>query len=474
MWKRIYPHGRNTSSIGLNFCYYSGMKKIGMISLGCPKNLVDSEKMLAELAEAGCLVPAPLEEADVILINTCGFLAASREEALDAIAQAMKLKHSGSAKRVVVAGCLPSRFGPGCIPAGVDAIIGVNDRDKIVQAVCGENEFVSVRDEPVGYGPGASMGDSGRFRLTPPHTAYLRIAEGCDRKCTFCTIPAIRGPMRSKPLDMVLGEARELIDSGAIELNIIAQDTTAWGEDLGGGWNLSGLLRELDKLDGAGWLRLMYTYPRNFSDELIDTIAASQHVIPYIDMPLQHISSGVLKRMGRKIDRKATEELLWKLRDRIEGLVIRTSFIVGFPGETEEEYEELLDFVQEFQFDNLGVFEFSPEEGTAAARLPDQLPDDVVAARADEIMSVQQEIVEENNQNLVGEKIDVLIDGEYEDQTYTFGRYYGQAPDIDGLCLLAAPAEPGQIITCTITEAQDYDLIVQPATRRKRGIRVKY
>ncbi|HPS53236.1 MAG TPA: 30S ribosomal protein S12 methylthiotransferase RimO [Phycisphaerae bacterium] len=449
------------------------MKKIGIISLGCPKNLVDSEKMLAELAEAGCLLPAPLEEADVILINTCGFLAASRQEALDAIGQALELKHAGSARRVVVAGCLPSRFGPGCIPAGVDAIIGVNDRDKIVQAVCGEGEFVSVCKEAAGFGPGESAGDAGRFRLTPPHTAYLRIAEGCDRKCTFCTIPAIRGPMRSKPLDMVLAEARELIDSGAIELNIIAQDTTAWGEDLGDEWNLSLLLENLDRLDGAGWLRLMYTYPRNFGDELIEAIATAEHVVPYVDMPLQHISSSVLKRMGRRIDRPATEELLHKLRERIDGLVLRTSLIVGFPGESDEEYGELLDFVKKFRFDNLGVFEFSPEEGTPAAKLPGQLPDDVVADRADEIMAVQHEIVLENNRAMVGRKVDVLIDGEADDQACTFGRYYGQAPDIDGLCLLNEPAEPGRILSCTVTGVDDYDLQVTPSSRRQKGCKVK-
>lgn len=449
------------------------MKKIGIISLGCPKNLVDSEKMLADLAEAGCLLPAPLEEADVILINTCGFLAASREEALDAIEQALELKRSGSAKRVVVAGCLPSRFGPGCIPAGVDAIIGVNDRDKIVAAVCGENELVSVVKEPVGFGPGASMGDAGRFRLTPPHTAYLRIAEGCDRKCTFCTIPAIRGNMRSKPADMVLAEARELIESGVFELNIIAQDTTAWGEDFGGGQNLSSLLRQLDDLDGAGWLRLMYTYPRNFSDELIDTIAASKHIIPYIDMPLQHISSSVLKRMGRQIDRAATEKLLRKLRDRIEGLVLRTSFIVGFPGETEAEFNELLEFVDEFRFENLGVFEYSPEEGTPAAKMAGQISDSLAAERADAIMSLQLDIVQENNESLVGQHIDVLIDGDNEDQTYNLGRYYGQAPDIDGMCLLPAPAKPGEVVTCRITRAEEYDLIVEKLPRPRKNTRKK-
>ncbi|HNX27732.1 MAG TPA: MiaB/RimO family radical SAM methylthiotransferase, partial [Phycisphaerae bacterium] len=288
-----------------------------------------------------------------------------------------------------------------------------------------------------------------------------------------CTIPAIRGPMRSKPLDMVLAEARELIDSGAIELNIIAQDTTAWGEDLGDEWNLSLLLENLDRLDGAGWLRLMYTYPRNFGDELIEAIATAEHVVPYVDMPLQHISSSVLKRMGRRIDRPATEELLHKLRERIDGLVLRTSLIVGFPGESDEEYGELLDFVKKFRFDNLGVFEFSPEEGTPAAKLPGQLPDDVVADRADEIMAVQHEIVLENNRAMVGRKVDVLIDGEADDQACTFGRYYGQAPDIDGLCLLNEPAEPGRILSCTVTGVDDYDLQVTPSSRRQKGCKVK-
>jgi len=445
---------------------------VAIVSLGCPKNLVDSEKMLAALAEAGCVVGAPMDDADVILVNTCGFLAAAREEALEMISQAVALKDNSRTRRVVVAGCLPTRDGEKLyeLVPGIDAVIGVNDRELIVDAVLGNQRVTALTPNALAFvadknqNQKTAPGDAGRFRLTPRHTAYLRIAEGCNQKCTFCTIPAIRGAMRSKPPQMILDEGRELISDGAVEMNIIAQDTTAFGADIG--TNLASLLRQLNALDGAQWLRLMYTYPRGFDDELIDAIVECECVLPYLDMPLQHISDGILKRMGRGIGRTATETLLEKLCDRIDGLIIRTSFIVGFPGETQQDFKELLDFVSNFQFDSVGVFEYSPEPGTPAAKMDDQISAQLAAERAAEIMAAQQTIATSANESLIGAPLEVLIDGVDESGTTgatrttgaSIGRYYGQAPDIDGVCILTEPCEVGTIIRGTIVGSQEYEI----------------
>ncbi|MBN1942928.1 MAG: 30S ribosomal protein S12 methylthiotransferase RimO [Phycisphaerae bacterium] len=448
---------------------------VALVSLGCPKNLVDSESMLAALGQAGCVVGAPMDKADVIVINTCGFLAAARAESYDVIAEAVELKRGGRAKRVVVAGCLSTRDRETVFQHApdVDAVIGVNDRESIVEAVMGEGKFAAYDSHPCPYSR-RSSGDAGRFRLTPPHTAYLRIAEGCSQKCSFCTIPAIRGPLRSKPADMVLAEARELIADGAVELNVIAQDTTAWGEDFPEkkgqkSGNLSSLLRRLNALDGAAWIRLMYTYPRRFDDELIDAIASLDHVLPYIDMPLQHISTGVLRRMRRGVTRRRVETLLGKLRDRVPGLAIRTSFITGFPGETAAEFRELLDFVWEFQFDAVGVFEFSPEPGTPAERMKNQVPAEVAADRAKQIMAAQREIVVAANQSLAEQRqpLEVLVDG-LDPQGRCVGRYYGQAPDIDGLCIFTEPQPPGhygKILPAVVVGFDEYDLIMESSPK---------
>ncbi|MCK4276174.1 MAG: radical SAM protein, partial [Phycisphaerae bacterium] len=264
---------------------------VALVSLGCPKSLVDSEKMLATLAEGGCIVGAPMDQADVVVVNTCGFLAAARDESLEVISEALACKASGAARRVVVAGCLPNRDGRGIyeLAAGIDAVVGVNDRDAILLAVTARRRV--TRLSPC---DGRIAADDGRFRLTPPHTAYLRIAEGCSQRCSFCTIPAIRGPFRSKPPEMVLAEAAELVSDGAVELNVIAQDTTAYGRDLPGRTDLAALLRALDALEGVRWVRLMYAYPRGFGDELIDAIAECRHVVPYVDIPLQHVSDPIL------------------------------------------------------------------------------------------------------------------------------------------------------------------------------------
>jgi len=432
---------------------------VSFVSLGCPKNLVDSEKMLACLAEGGCVVGAPMDDCEVIVINTCGFLADARDEAMGVIFEALEHKAAGRTARVVVAGCLAQRNGDELFDQapGIDAIVGVNDREAILQAVTGEN------NSQVSPCSGRIGSDAGRFRLTPKHVAYLRVAEGCSHPCTFCTIPAIRGPFRSKLAVDVLGEAAELIADGAVELNVIAQDTTSYGSD-SGEIDLAGLLRQLDSLDGATWIRLMYTYPQRFTDDLTRAIDQCARVVPYVDMPLQHIADSVLKRMGRKVKRERIEELLDKLRDA--NIAIRTTFIVGFPGETDDEFEQLLTFVKEFEFDAMGVFAYSPEPGTSAAEMGDQVPDEIKAERVAAMMAAQQEIVFAANDDAVGQFVDVLVDG-LDAQGRCVGRHAGQAPEIDSLCILTEPRDAGQILTVEVVGSEGYDLIVQPQSYSK-------
>ncbi len=430
-----------------------------MVSLGCPKNLVDSEVLAGHLGTAGMVVGAPMDDADVILINTCGFLQASREESLEVIAEAVELKATGRAKRVVVAGCLVNRDGEALLHVvpGIDAVVSVNDRDAIVSAVCGDGPATLISPAgPVGS-------DLGRLRLTPSHTAYLRIAEGCDQKCTYCTIPSIRGPLRSKPLPAVLAEARDLIADGAIELNVIAQDTTTYGRDLRDpdATDTATLLNALDGLDGVGWIRLLYAYPNSFTDDLIAVMAGADHILPYVDMPLQHISDAVLKRMGRQVTRKEIEALLGKLRRAMPAIAIRTTFIVGFPGETDEQFAELLAFVKEFEFDAMGAFEYSPEPGTPAATMDGQVPDAVKAARAEQLMLAQQAIAFTANAAAVGQEIDVLVDG-MDNTGACIARHTGQAPEVDSVCLLTEPVDAGSVVAATIIDWQDYDLVAQP------------
>ncbi len=458
--------------------------KVALISLGCPKNLVDSERMLAILAEAGCVVAAPMDEADVIVVNTCGFLSSARRESLEFIDEAIACKRRGPARRVVVAGCLVNRDAERLyeLRPEIDAIVGVDNRHEILSAVVGKRRVSKVDTHPAGRGsllfnPKSAirnLSDAGRFRLTPPHTAYLRISKGCSQRCTFCTIPAIRGPFRSKPPETVIAEARELIADGCLELNVIAQDTTRYGADFAGAgkdhgkpsvgfegqWNLARLLRELDKLDGVRWIRLMYAYPDRITDELIDCIGECERVVPYLDVPLQHVVGPILKRMGRGMARGRIEALLARLRERIPGLAIRTTFIVGFPGETDAQFGELLDFVRAFRFDALGVFAFSPEEGTPAAAMDDQAPEDVKAERVEAVMLAQQEIAFDANARRVGERLDVLVDG-LDEHGMCVGRHPGQAPEIDGICYLTEPQPAGKIVPAIVVDWDEYDLIVK-------------
>ncbi len=506
---------------------------VAFVSLGCPKNLVDSEKMLGLLAESGMIPVADEEDADAIVINTCGFLEASKEESIGEIQRAVELKHQGACKRVVVAGCLVQRHRAKMLEwcPEIDAMIGVFDRDRILEAVTGTRTDRSDLNSPVPVyssiaanatmawqqrhetspdqsqqsialtvkGQGYFEDDTSRLRLTPRHYAFLRMSEGCNQNCAFCTIPSIRGKMRSKPVDRIIAEMQELIRDGAFELSLIGQDTTSYGEDIGYEPGLAGLLRELDKaaadatggaLPGA-WIRLMYAYPSAFTDEMIDAIAALPRILKYIDMPLQHINDRVLDSMRRRTSRKLIETLLGKLRDRVPGIAIRTTFISGFPGETEEEHKELVQFVRDFGFDAIGVFPYSPEPGTPAGRMHAEgnaVPDDVIDARIEELMLAQQEVVFNRNQQMVDEAraFDVLIDAPSETEfeasgegseglqnTSIFeGRTYQQAPDIDSTTLVISREElsPGEVVPCRIVGFNDYDLIAQPVADLERKV----
>ncbi len=441
---------------------------VTLLSLGCAKNIVDSEKMLGQLAEAGCLVTPEPEAADVIIINTCGFLQEAREEALLSIEDMVRYKQEGRCSRIVVAGCLVQRDGKTLLDEvpEIDALVGVNRRDDVVRAVLagasGNTDEEQVDLYLGDYHPYVNL-DNARLRITPRHYAYLRISEGCDQLCTFCTIPAIRGAMHCKPPNIVLDEARELIDDGALELNLIGQDTTSYGKDCGYEGGLAGLLRELNALPGAQWIRLMYAYPSVFTDEMIDAIADCEHVVKYIDIPLQHINDRVLKAMRRRITRAQTERLLAKLRDRIDGVTIRTTLITGFPGETDAEFEELLAFVRDFGFDALGVFPYSREPDTPAGKMPRQVPEDVGEERAEEIMSTQQEIAFARATCYIGRRFKVLVDS--DDGTDIVARHAGQAPEVDPVTYLAAEdAEEGRMIDVRCTGTDEYDLIARPMT----------
>ncbi len=438
---------------------------VAFVSLGCAKNLVDSEKMLGQIAEAGCALTNDESDAEVIVVNTCGFLAASRTEAVACIREAVAQKQSGRCKRVVVAGCLVQRDRDALLAEveGVDALVGVNNRDDIVRAVLAENR---TSDRPADlylgdYHPHVQL-DFTRLRLTPRHYAYLRISEGCNQKCTFCTIPAIRGPMHCKPPDIVLAEARELVSDGAVELNLIGQDTTSYGEEFEDAYGLDRLLRDLNTVDGIEWLRLMYVYPSVFTDAMIDAIAECERVVKYIDIPLQHINDRVLKAMHRRVTRRESEDLLAKIRAKIPGVHIRTTLIAGFPGETDAEFEELLDFVREFRFDAMGVFPYSAEPDTPAGRMKGQIPDQIVQDRLDALMTVQQQVAFALADEMVGRTMRVLIDEAPADGA-AVGRHEGQAPMVDSVTYVKSPGlRNGAFVDVHCKERRDYDLIAVP------------
>ena len=472
------------------------IRTVAFVSLGCAKNLVDSERMLGLLAEDGLAITADASSADAIVINTCGFLEASKTESMKEIREAIEMKTAGNCKRVVVAGCLVQRHKTKLLndAPGIDRLVGVFDREHIVEAVRGKENPRQEHGHFLGKyhdlsnelkkAQGASVGlpvfenDRARLRLTPRHFAYLRISEGCNQGCSFCTIPSIRGPMRSKPIEQILLEARELAADGAVELNLIGQDTTSFGTDINYASGLSGLLRALNKeLTDVAWLRLMYAYPSCFTDEMVDTIGNSSRVVKYIDMPLQHINDAMLNVMKRRVTRKEIETLLNKLR-KIPGMAIRTTFIAGSPGETQAQHKELVNFVKDFGFDMMGVFPFSPEPGTAMGRMGDQISEEVKQARVEELMLAQQEVAFKKAKSMIGQNIEVMIEraaGRDIEDGY-IARSQSQAPDIDSMVHVAANGtelHAGQITNVKVTDYQNYDLIAEvPKVKKSRALKV--
>ncbi len=443
------------------------------VSLGCPKNLVDSERMLGKLAQDGYALTPDADGADVVVVNTCGFIEPARQESLSVIREMLDLKRRGRVGAVVVAGCLAERKKEDLLAEvpEVDHVVGVFGREEIGEVVgrVTNRSPVSLRNRVSETAeqrslfrpaPVHALEDTARLRLTPRHYAYLKISEGCDRTCTFCAIPGMRGKHVTKPIEEVLREARELIDDGVRELILVAQDTTYYGLDLYGRVRLAELLRELDRVDGLDWVRVLYAYPIHFDAELIETLATAKKVLPYLDMPLQHINDRVLKRMQRRVNRAATEELLAKLRAAIPGLALRTTLIVGFPGETDAEFEELLAFVERAKFERLGVFPYSFEPGTPATRLDGHLPEEVKSERRDRLMAAQQEIAFAWAREQVGKELEVIVDApDPEVPNHAVARGYADAPDID--CVVRVKGKrmrPGDLVRAKVTAADGYDL----------------
>lgn len=432
------------------------------VSLGCPKNLVDSEKMLGTLALDGYSLVSDPVGSDFVIVNTCGFIESSRQESKAVIREMLELKRQGKTKGVIVAGCLPERLGSILLEEmpDIDHIVGVFGRDEINRVADHLIGGVKEQRELFRPAPITALDDRARLRITPRHYAYLKISEGCDRTCTFCAIPKMRGKHITKPVEMVISEAQELAADGVRELNIVAQDTTYYGMDLYGEPRLTELLKELEQVEGLDWIRLMYLYPVYFTDELIEMIAGSQKILPYLDLPLQHINDTVLKRMQRRVNRKQTVELVKKLRTTIPNLVLRTTFITGFPGETDEQFEELKDFVRETRFERMGVFTYSLEPGTPAVKLEGHLPEAVKQDRRDELMQLQQEIAFDFGDSLVGFELDVLIDEKVEEEQNVWqGRSYADAPEIDGnVTVTGEGVRIGDFVPVEITGRDDYDL----------------
>jgi ribosomal protein S12 methylthiotransferase len=440
-------------------------RTFAFISLGCPKNLVDSERMLGRLSQDGYALVPEANGADVVVVNTCGFIEPARQESLGVIREMLALKKEGKVGAVIVAGCLAERKKDELLKEvpDVDHIVGVFGREEITQVV---DRALAQRLEQRSLfrpAPVRAQDDTARLRITPRHYAYLKISEGCDRLCTFCAIPGMRGKHVTKPMEEVVREARELVADGVRELILVAQDTTFYGTDLYGRVRLADLLRELDDLDGLEWIRVLYAYPIHFTEELIETLAGAARILPYLDLPLQHINDRILRRMQRRVNRQATEGLLAKLRATIPNLALRTTFIVGFPGETDAEFEELLAFVEGQRFERVGVFPYSLEPNTPAARLEGHLAEEIKLERRNRLMEVQQQIAFDWSRRQIGREMDVLIDAtDPEIPNHLLARTYADAPDIDGMVRIKGKGlRAGDLVGAKITAADGYDLVAR-------------
>lgn len=434
---------------------------VGFVALGCPKNMVDSERMLAEIAQNQLVISAEPAQSDVIIINTCGFIAPAKAEAMSVINEAIEWKRTGKVKKVIVAGCLSQRMGKELFAEanGIDAIVGLGRRDDIAQII---SETMASDEHLVFLGgeDDSANDDRVRLRIGPGHWAYLRISEGCDHRCSFCTIPAIRGRFRSKTPEQIMTEAKELAESGAVELNLIGQDTSYYGRDLKMQDGLARLLNKPAGIEKLQWIRLMYLYPTEITGRLIETIAKNEKIVHYLDIPLQHINDSILKAMRRPDNSEKIKRLIEKLRQAISDVVLRTTLIVGFPGETDRQSEELLEFVKWAGFDALGCFKYYPEQGTEAAKMPNQIPEEVKERRVEQLMLAQQKIAFEKNQQRIGQTIKCLVDSVEAKRGQ--GRFYGQAPEIDSICVIKnCKARPGEFIEARVTASEGYDLIVE-------------
>lgn len=434
-------------------------KTIGMISLGCPKNQVDAELMLDKLARAGFAISGDIGGCDAVIVNTCGFIEAAKVEAIENILDMAEYKKSGDIQKLIVTGCLSERYQYDIrkeMPE-VDAVVGIGENANIVQIV----------DEVLGGDLVEAFADKellpltgGRILTTPDYWAYLKIGDGCSNNCAFCAIPEIRGKFRSRTIEDIVDEAKTLASQGVREVVLISQDTSLYGRDLYKENKLPELLTAISEVGGIEWIRFLYCYPERIGDELLDVMAANPKVCHYLDIPLQHADKSVLRGMHRPGDRETFENLIKKIRKKVPDMVIRTTVMTGFPGETDEQFEELAEFVKAMKFDNLGCFAFSPEEGTVAAEREDQIDEEVKVHRQDLIMQLQHDIVLENNKKFLGKTLKVLVDGynSYDD-TYV-GRFYGQVPDIDGTVLFTSPREltPGEFVDVTVLGFDEYDL----------------
>ena len=443
-----------------------GKGSYAFISLGCPKNLVDSEQMLGLLHRDGYNLVQDPEKSDFVVINTCGFIDNARKESFEAIDQMLDLKRQGKIRGVIVTGCLAERQQEQLLEARpeIDGLVGVFGRDDITSIV---QRFMDGLDEQrVIFKPAPirALPDNFRLQVTPPHFAYMKISEGCDRLCTFCAIPKMRGKHASKPIEGILEEAQKLADNGVRELIVVAQDTTFYGIDLYGRARLFELLEQLDGIQGLDWIRLMYFYPMYIDDTLVSTIASSKKIVPYIDMPLQHINDTMLKRMARRVTRDKTHELVTKLRNGIPNLVMRTTMITGFPGETDEQFDELEEFVAEMRFERVGVFTYSIEPDTPAAKLPDHLPERIKKERRNRLMAVQQRNAFAWCEEKIGTRMDILIDKAVDESNNVWlGRSYADAPDVDAAVFVTGekdkPLKAGDLVDCEIVSSKNYDLV---------------
>ncbi len=443
-------------------------EKVHIISLGCARNLVDSEVMAGLLKRGQYELVSDPQEADVVLVNSCSFIDAAKEESIDTILEAARLKEEGRLQTLAVAGCLPQRFSEELareLPE-VDLFIGTGEVPRIVEIL---REHQKGKEQRLYIGIPRFLYDHEipRVRTTPSYTAFIKVSEGCDHKCAFCIIPQLRGAHRSRPIDSIVREASRLAQEGVREINLIAQDLTAYGRDRRDGTTLYGMLRELVEVPDIYWIRLLYSYPNFLDEPLLCLIQESDKICKYVDIPFQHISRRILSRMRRGKSGSAVREAICKLRRAIPNLTLRTSLIVGFPGETQEDFQELLDFVQETEFDRLGVFKYSVEEGTAAALMGDQVADGEKERRWQEVMEVQAGISRRKNEALIGTVQRALVEGLDSDAKRFFGRTQAHAPEVDGVVYLAdgltdqemEKVKPGEFINVRITQALDYDLI---------------